>query len=397
VNLNALQLVARALTGAAKNVTLRADPAPAPTVESIAPVQDAARAPQAVITAGGAAAEALNAQVAARGGMLATVVSALGGNRYLISVDDAETPVVLNAAAVAGGGEFAPGTVVRLMPGQTALPGPVVARDSADEAMVSTAGKLLADTAVVTSDGRPRSPLEPASVAAQPAALVETPARPGQLAASIARAVIDSGLFYESHLAEWVGGRRSLAAMANEPQRRWAADTSAGPLRQAGVGPAADDAEAGAAPGSTASARTDVPPSPRQPDPAADAALAKLPADALSLVREQLQALSSQWLAWRGEVWPGQQAAIELGRDAIDAGTEAAQPWRAHIAVTLPQLGRVEVVLALTGNRLDLAVTAESKSGAERLARARSPLLERLHSHGLAPVARFQAAEPVTS
>ncbi|MNX03333.1 Flagellar hook-length control protein FliK [compost metagenome] len=42
------------------------------------------------------------------------------------------------------------------------------------------------------------------------------------LAGTLAQTVADSGLFYESHLAEFAAGTRTLAQMAREPQARWA-------------------------------------------------------------------------------------------------------------------------------------------------------------------------------
>ncbi|OEZ30076.1 flagellar hook-length control protein FliK [Variovorax boronicumulans] len=42
------------------------------------------------------------------------------------------------------------------------------------------------------------------------------------LAGRLAQTVADSGLFYESHLAEFAAGMRTLAQMAREPQARWA-------------------------------------------------------------------------------------------------------------------------------------------------------------------------------
>lgn len=42
------------------------------------------------------------------------------------------------------------------------------------------------------------------------------------LSGTLAQTVSDSGLFYESHLAEFAAGTRTLAQMAREPQARWA-------------------------------------------------------------------------------------------------------------------------------------------------------------------------------
>lgn len=49
------------------------------------------------------------------------------------------------------------------------------------------------------------------------------PANAATLAGALAQAVDRSGLFYESHLREFVAGTRTLAQLAQEPQARWAA------------------------------------------------------------------------------------------------------------------------------------------------------------------------------
>jgi Flagellar hook-length control protein FliK len=50
------------------------------------------------------------------------------------------------------------------------------------------------------------------------------------LAAALEQTVSDSGLFYEAHLAQWLGGQRSLTSLASEAQNRLVADASQLPL-----------------------------------------------------------------------------------------------------------------------------------------------------------------------
>jgi flagellar hook-length control protein FliK len=62
------------------------------------------------------------------------------------------------------------------------------------------------------------------------------PANAATLAGALAQAVERSGLFYESHLREFVAGTRTLAQLAQEPQARWAAPVStAVQLQQGGA------------------------------------------------------------------------------------------------------------------------------------------------------------------
>lgn len=58
----------------------------------------------------------------------------------------------------------------------------------------------------------------------------QQPADAAALAGTLARTVSASGLFYESHLAEFAAGGRTLAQMAAEPQARWGGPVVAKPV-----------------------------------------------------------------------------------------------------------------------------------------------------------------------
>jgi hypothetical protein len=405
MNLNALQQAARALIGASKDVSLRANPpAAAPAIEPITPAREAAQAPSAVITSGGAAAQALNSQVAARGSMLATVVTALGGSRYLINVDGADTPVVLNTAALRGTEQFTPGTVVRLVPAAT--PAEAAPASGTPATALSEAGRLLANTAGEDGALDPRTPLDPAIIAPSlsGALPLSAPVTPEQLARFIAQIVTDSGLFYESHLADWVIGQRQLGDLQGEPQLRWPAGQAAAPANDASSSTAMKLPASSTSPVSPnpASLKVTSPhalapgaTSPSTPLPStatAEAAWQAATPDARAMVREQLQALSSQWIAWRGQLWPGQQGAIQIGRDPVATQGAAPETWRAQLAVTLPTLGRVEVGLAMNGIRLDLTIAGDSEAHVSRLAAESNVLLKHLQAQGMVPLARFLTA-----
>ncbi|RQR60434.1 flagellar hook-length control protein FliK, partial [Burkholderia sp. Bp9126] len=89
---------------------------------------------------------------------------------------------------------------------------------------------LLADPTVLltagsTAPARGTAPQDTAQQATAPQAAVlardATAATPIlALRAALAQAVSESGLFYESHLAQWLAGQRPLAALEREPQAR---------------------------------------------------------------------------------------------------------------------------------------------------------------------------------
>ncbi|MDI9682904.1 flagellar hook-length control protein FliK, partial [Burkholderia cenocepacia] len=62
----------------------------------------------------------------------------------------------------------------------------------------------------------PAAPATPASAQASSAAAARDALAPPPVAAlraALAQAVSESGLFYESHLAQWLAGQRPLAAL----------------------------------------------------------------------------------------------------------------------------------------------------------------------------------------
>lgn len=101
-------------------------------------------------------------------------------------------------------------------------------------------GAVLADLQAEPGPVRGASPL---------LASRQQPADAAALAGTLARTVSASGLFYESHLAEFAAGGRTLAQMAAEPQARWA-----GPVADRPAVNAAAAMVAAPAPGATESA-----------------------------------------------------------------------------------------------------------------------------------------------
>ncbi|RQO51378.1 flagellar hook-length control protein FliK [Variovorax sp. KBW07] len=78
-------------------------------------------------------------------------------------------------------------------------------------------GAVLADLQAEPGPVRGAAPLWPSRQAANASAMAGT----------LAQAVSDSGMFYESHLAEFASGTRTLAQMAREPQARWSTPVAA--------------------------------------------------------------------------------------------------------------------------------------------------------------------------
>ena len=122
-------------------------------------------------------------------------------------------------------------------------------------------------------------------------------------------ALTQSGLFYESHLAQWAAGGLPLAELLKEPQGK----LSRGSRRDGSPEGASEAEQAG-----FADSRT------------------------LPLVKEQLLLLNSGVLSWKGEAWPGQKMELAItAREAEAEGTEV----EATLSLALAHLGGVEAKL----------------------------------------------------
>ncbi|WP_295986247.1 flagellar hook-length control protein FliK [uncultured Variovorax sp.] len=112
-------------------------------------------------------------------------------------------------------------------------------------------GAVLADLQAQPGPVRGSTPLMPSSA---------QPLNTAALAGMLAQTVSDSGLFYESHLASFAAGARTLEQMRQEPQAQWAvpatARTTAG---AAAVLPAAIGDSPDAMPSPVAQAQTPLP------------------------------------------------------------------------------------------------------------------------------------------
>ena len=82
------------------------------------------------------------------------------------------------------------------------------------------------------------------------------------------------------------------------------------------------------------------------------------------LVRQQLDVLANQTLAWQGEAWPGTPMEWEVERDPYGADRESAVPtWATRVKLDLPRLGLVDARLNLAGDQIVLQLIAPHSAG----------------------------------
>jgi len=228
----------------------------------------------------------------------------------------------------------------------------------------SRSDSLRLDTALGDSGtaGRPglRSGGPPASgtpAAPAGAGAPSAPSLPATLAQALNLALEQSGLFYESHLADVAFGRREAGTLSNEPQ--------------------------GGLNSPPHNARTD--------SPAGMSALAQpsatgLPAESHLLVRQQLETLANQAFVWQGPAWPGAEMRWTVERHTArdtHGGSEAPPHWTTHLRITLPRLGPIDASLTIAGPRI--AMRLGSSDGAPTLETHKAELRARLLAAGLSP------------
>jgi len=179
------------------------------------------------------------------------------------------------------------------------------------------------------------------------------------LARNLARAVSESGLFYEAHLAQWSRGERTIAQVMREPQ----ASLSTGADLANETTPAATE-------GGPRAADNPVHP------------------EALGMVRAQLDVLEQGAFQWRGEIWPGQQMRWQVGEDPNDRRVALDAPprrWTTRITLHLPHLGEVSAEIALSGKRVEIAITAAERPLVSALEASTAGLATALASAGIDP------------
>jgi len=248
--------------------------------------------------------------------------------------------------------------------------------------------------------------------AAQSAPLWEAPHPPesAQLAGKLQEALGNSGLFYESHQAQWLGGERSTSQLMLEPQNltpeqaRAVVAESVSPkaamadqaVNTVMMGDAADKAatandsanpriiSGGVADANTASQlnTSSLP----------EGKALGIPEHLQPLVQQQLNALETRQMLWQGHVWPGQEMQWEVHEQAQQAsGVPGQRQWVTQIQLELPNLGAVSATLRLNSAGLSLTLNAATPQTRAVLGNASTRLVSALSEAGI-PVLSTQVS-----
>jgi hypothetical protein len=235
--------------------------------------------------------------------------------------------------------------------------------------MVASANPLstsqqLSTTARMLSALSQQQP-EKASVGAAPKPPLVTTAEPPQaqpLANLLREAINNSGLFYESHQAQWVEGNRSTTQLLQEPQNQtvWVATKLAS-------NPALPMAPEAAASSSQPVSMT-------------------IPTHLQPLVQQQLSTLETGQILWQGQVFQNQPLQWQIWQQSGQGqttGSEQERTWATSLQLDLPTLGPVIAQMRFSQGGMSLTLDASSDQTRALLGSASSRLVSALTEAGL--------------
>ena len=241
-------------------------------------------------------------------------------------------------------------------------------------------------------------PAKPAQLNANQPIASAPPTRSAELVPLLRQAIAQSGMFYESHQAQWVSNRLPIEALLVQPQGRLSpallAQEAAAPTAQGGA-PAAQNPQSVNAASMLRGGATDSVASPtdaaRPLPPATTITVAAqaVAADTVPIVQQQLEALATQTYVWQGQAWPGQTMRWEIEEDARrregsesgESGTDA--QWQTRLTLTMPLLGEVRAAIRLSGSEITLGLISDNDTAAVRLSSGGDALREQMAAAGL--------------
>jgi len=223
----------------------------------------------------------------------------------------------------------------------------VLPQGAAEAPSLSTAGRLVA--AAMLQPGQ--TPM-PTTAAVSGPLLNAAPADGARLSGQLAHTLSTSGLFYESHQAQWVAGTRDLPQLMQEPQAKLVRSAQA-------------DAQTGTQ---------------------------AIAPQALPLVQMQLATLDTSVVMMQLEIWPKQWMQWTVEEQPTDANARdegAPQPdWNSRLRLVLPRLGELNAMLSFGAGGIMIRVEADKAASAELLQANGASLQEALAAAGL-PSARI--------
>lgn len=220
-------------------------------------------------------------------------------------------------------------------------------------------------------------------------------------------AITKSGMFYESHQAEWIEGRFAKSALLQEPQGKLSAASAfanhPADARNTTASPTMQAATAGEQP------RPVLSPTPSGIDQASIAKSAPethplqsstqiVAPQTQPIVQQQLEALASQTFVWQGQIWPGQDMRWEIeedGRHRQESGDSTAEIWRTNLDLKFPVLGGISARVHLVEDQVALSIILDNERALPTVQAGTEALRQQLRDAGLVLASMGVSAETV--
>jgi len=178
-----------------------------------------------------------------------------------------------------------------------------------------------------------------------------------ELAGKLHIALSQSGLFYESHQAQWLAGARNTSQLLQEPQNQPAELVKAALTLNSSTA-------------SSGQERVSIPGIPDHLQP---------------LIQQQLNALETRQVQWQGQIWPHQEMTWTIREEETprSARGEEGKQWATQIQLYLPNLGEITATLRFGTHGLSITLDASNSATRATLGGASSALVSALSERGI--------------
>ena len=180
-----------------------------------------------------------------------------------------------------------------------------------------------------------------------------------EFAKTLQNALSQSGLFYESHQAQWVSGQRPVSDLLQEPQGKLS-NVMQTHLASSEILDASQ--KASSLPSSE-----------------------KVHPQTAPLIQQQLEALDTRQLAWQGQVWPGQEMKWNIEEDGHNGQSADSDEsaWKTNLHLKFPNLGELTATLAVSQNGIRVSFNVENTDTVNTLKVNQPDLQGAMHTAGL--------------
>ncbi len=305
----------------------------------------------------------------------AQVLSRLADGNFLVKINNAPASMALPPGTKAG--DTIDLTLLAVQPRPTFLLGKP---DPGATTSLSNAGRLIGNMLQLAQEGGMPTTL----VGKTP--LLSAPGAPApQIAGALQNAIAFSGLFYESHVAQWALGARPATDLLREPPAKRVTtsllgtpqpateteETGGGELNRlvnnlrgfvTGERPLPDTQRAAASMRSADLQEAIAPVTGKQQELAGT--------EAVKLISLQLDTLEQRRVMWQGELFPGQALEWEISDETPQKNKEQPEPepvWNSTVRFSLPTLGAVSASIRLVGDKVQIQVNTPSAETASAL------------------------------